>query len=124
MEIPGDVAHPLKVGCPAGRAALACLYSHRNVNDPGSESANVHSALHHLFAFAKGTFHQLRCGKKLRVFLFEQTAQTSTCETFLGELQYEPRNDSDHRRDCVLPWWRRLVLAARARLTRPVLKRR
>ena len=35
----------------------------------------------------------------------------------LGELQYEPRNDSRYRPDCVLAWWRRLVLAARARLT-------
>src|ERR1019366_466376 len=35
--------------------------------------------------------------------------------------RYESRNDFDYRRDCVLAWWRRLVLGTRARLTRLVL---
>jgi hypothetical protein len=52
-----------------------------------------------------------------RVFFCEQTDEASACQTLIGELQYEPGNDSDCRRDCVLAWWRRLVLAARARLT-------
>jgi hypothetical protein len=33
-----------------------------------------------------------------------------------GELQNESRNDFDYRPGCVLAWWRRLVLGARARL--------
>src|ERR1035437_8585702 len=34
----------------------------------------------------------------------------------------ESRNDFGYRPGCVFTWWRRLVLGARARLTRPVLE--
>jgi hypothetical protein len=42
------------------------------------------------------------------------------CTSDFGELQNEYRNAFDYRRGCVLAGWRRLVLGAWARLTRPV----
>jgi hypothetical protein len=45
----------------------------------------------------------------------------STCQNIDRSsegVQNESRADSDYRRGCVFAWWRRLVLAARARLTR------
>lgn len=40
----------------------------------------------------------------------------------LEDFNNESRNDFDYRPDCVLAGWRRLVLGAWSRLTRPVLE--
>jgi|BarGraIncu00222A_1022003.scaffolds.fasta_scaffold39965_2 hypothetical protein len=63
IETPEGDAHRFNVRYQVGRAAHACLCSPSEfeTKDSASDSAKVHSALHHLFfVFAKGTVHQLR----------------------------------------------------------------
>jgi hypothetical protein len=71
---------------------------------------------------------QVRCrAKKWRTAAACQAFRPDCRQPYksaLGELHNESRNDFDYRPGCVFAWWRRLVLGARARLTRPVLERK
>src|ERR1039458_2802279 len=80
------------------------------------------------------TFHRLGVAP-VRQPRQEVAHLAAACEAFrpscrqlhksvFGGLQNESRNDFDYRPDCVLAWWRRLVLGAWARLMRPVLERK
>ena len=90
---------------------------------PASVLGAPHNNLQFVRAYQKLVLADLVALSALRSFL-NRLLNRRSVRLFFGEHQHEPRNDPDYRRDCVFARWRRLVLAARARITRPVLKRR